>query len=188
MITLSKRIVDVETIADYFGCGERNIQIWVDDLGAPNWQTDKSLRRGEYNLDEFIKWRLKYLDEQIKIEKAGGQEKYKLEAEGQRLQNIERAQKILMKQKKLVDFSKVREAYVNDAAAYSNGLDKLDYKIAEHIETVHDKDKLKKKIHAEIIDLRNRIGTELKINDEDIEDIEDEEPEKPETDEIESNQ
>ena len=162
MITLSKRIVDVETLADFFGCTERNIQLWCSDLGAPK------LERGQYDFDAFVKWRLKYLDEQIEIEKQGGQEKYILEAEGQRLTNIERAQRILIKQKKLIDFDLVRQAYVNDASAFRLGLDKLVFRIEEIFKTINDPQKMRKKIHAEIIDLRQRLGTELKVTEDDF--------------------
>lgn len=166
MITLSKRIVDVETLADFFGCTERNIQLWCSEHGAPK------LDRGQYDFDSFVKWRIGYLEGQIEIEKQGGQEKYKLEAEGQRLTNIERAQRILIKQKKLIDFDLVRQAYVNDASAFRLGLDKLVFRIDEIFKTINDNQKMRKKIHAEIIDIRNRLGNELKINEDDLTDEE----------------
>jgi len=53
--------------------------------------------------------------------------------------------KILKDQNKLVDFDMIKQAYVNDAIAFKMGLDKLDFRLSEIIETVHDKDKLKNK-------------------------------------------
>jgi phage terminase Nu1 subunit (DNA packaging protein) len=81
-------IVDVATLANFFEVEERTIQNWVSVNGAPRSS------RGEYDFMQFIKWRIRYLENEKKIFEAGGSKKAEAELEGINLQNIQRKQKI----------------------------------------------------------------------------------------------
>lgn len=156
MSELLTNIVDVSTLAAFFGVDERTIQNWVSLNGAPR------LERGEYDFLQFVKWRLNYLGNEIKKLEAGGDKKYEAETVGKNLDNIKKQIDIKRLLKQLVPIAEVRQAYVSDAIAFRNSLEALEKKLVLVLNADAEQ---REKIADEINDVRNQIGTELRLNE-----------------------
>lgn len=165
MIKLSQRIVDVETLADYFGCTPRNIQLWVSDHGAPK------MERGEYDLDEFIKWYIEHIKRENEKLKMGDATLYKLEQEDKRIITMFRKIKLMKELKNLVDIDLVSDAYARDMIAFKSEIENFRAYIKTSVGLTDDqKDSINKKIDEILI----RLGTELKLDENVDEDLVDE--------------
>lgn len=166
MSDILTNIVDVSTLAAFFGVDERTIQNWVSLNGAPR------LERGEYDFLQFVKWRLNYLGNEIKKLEAGGDKKYELEAERLQLTIHRERVKFQKELKQLVPIAEVRQAYVSDAIAFRNSLGALQNKLYLDLEVNEEQ---RQKIKDAIEDVRNQVGNELRLNDkDDAEDFNDE--------------
>ena len=157
MSEILTNIVSVSVLAAFFEVSERTVQNWVSINGAP-----KPSERGEYDFLQFVKWRLNFLGNEIKKLEAGGDKKYELEAE--RLQLTIQREKVKFQKelKQLVPIAEVRQAYVSDAITYRNFLEALEKKL---FLVLNPDAEARKKITEEINDVRNQIGTELRLNE-----------------------
>lgn len=161
-------IVDVQTLALFFEVDERTIQNWVKDNGAPR------LERGEYDFLQFVKWRLNFLSNEIKVLQAGGDRKYTLETEKLAISNKRDMIKLKLLTKELVPIDLIRNAYIGDAIAYKTALDALKNKLFVILQL---DDKQRRDVTKEFDETKEQIGTELRISEkEEIEEyLEDEE-------------
>jgi predicted DNA-binding transcriptional regulator AlpA len=167
MGAMFKDIVDVETLAEFFGVDRRTINNWINRDGAP-----KPSEIGEYKPAEFIKWRLNFLQNRIIVLESGSEKKYEAELKGQILNNIQKELKIKRELKELVPLRIVKDAYVSDAIAFRNSLGALQNKLYLDLEATEEQ---REKIKDAIDDVRNQVGNELRLNDkDDAEDYNDE--------------
>lgn len=163
MLNLSQNIVAVSALAEFFECTERTIQNWVTDYGAP-----RDIE-GEYNFQQFVKWRLNFLGNEIKKLEAGGDKKYELETEKLLISNKRDWVRFQKEIHQLVPLELVRQAYVSDSVAYKNAAEALENKIYLVIDANAEQ---RAAIKKEFDDMRKQIGTELRLNEkEDFDDF-----------------
>jgi hypothetical protein len=151
-------IVGVATLAEFFDVDERTIQLWVTNLAAPK------LAHGKYDFLKFIKWRLKYLETEIKISQSGSDRKYETEAKILELQYVERQIKVGEKLKQLAPIDLVNIIWTEETISINSALNALESDM-EDIDGIHDPIKRKEKRHLAFAEMRNSISKELKIED-----------------------
>lgn len=153
-------IVNVETLAEFFGKTARRIQQWADEDGMPKDS------RGKYDLEECAKWRIKKLEEEIDIVRNSGDEKlYDLKMDNQRLSNIERELKLRRLMGELVESEAVRIAWTNETKNFRKGLKALKTKLINGLAGIDDENKKREIIQREI-DMISNFMAELKVESE----------------------
>lgn len=94
---MNENIVDVKFLADFFEKDIRTIQLWAKTEGMPKED------RGQYDLLQCCRWRVKKLEEKISELEKGDVTLYKLQQEYQKLRNEEKTLDLEVKKRNLLD-------------------------------------------------------------------------------------
>ncbi len=162
MNSVTGNIVDVNILAQFLEVEPRTIQNWVSNYGAPK------TARGEYDILEFVKWRIKYLERENEKLKMGDETLYKLEQEDKKVVTAFRKIKLMKELKKLVDIDLANDAYAKDMIAFKSEIENLRAYVNVSLGL---SDELKAEANKKFDEILTRLGTELKINDEPEEEI-----------------
>lgn len=143
-------IVTIKYLAEFFERDERTIFLWVSEQGAP-----KPSERGAYDFVEFVRWRVKKLEADLKKEKLGDETLYELQKEQTRLNNNIKAIKLQQLEKQVLATDLVQTAWLTEVKLWVRSLDALAIKINQVLNG--DRTTLNK-IQDEIAALRKQIS------------------------------
>lgn len=154
--------VPVAVIADLFDVSERRVQDYVSDDNMPK------LARGEYNLFDCVRWKIKKLERENEMLKNSGNEtRYAEQLKGDRYKNMKLAQDMLKSAGHLVEAEDVRIAWTTECNALRTALKGLIPDLTAALDNVQDDLKRKEIITKKIHSVAKYIAEELTIEVED---------------------